>query len=332
MPRKSEGIYEFLLRNGRGVEYYSEFVELNKKQLGKNKMLKLGFYYKIPAKKNNTTNTSTPTQDNTKPTTATTAPVGKSNIIGKTITEPLFGKDKQTFKVESEELKDACFYIVSGHGGPDPGAIGKMGIHHLHEDEYAYDIALRLAKDLMIKGATVRIIIQDAKDGIRDDRILSNSKRETCMGDKIPLSQLSRLKQRTDKINSLYANDKKNFKYCRAIFLHLDSRVKKQRIDVFFYHYGLNPLGTQLAENMRRIFTEKYNEHQPNRGFTGTVSTRNLYVIKNSYPVALFVELGNIQNSFDQQRFVMSSNRQALAKWMALGFLEDFKIQMKKGK
>lgn len=33
----------------------------------------------------------------------------------------------------------------------------------------------------MQEGAEVRIIIQDAKDGIRDEAYLSNSKRETCM-------------------------------------------------------------------------------------------------------------------------------------------------------
>ena len=34
---------------------------------------------------------------------------------------------------------------------------------------------------LMQEGAEVRIIIQDAKDGIRDDSYLSNSKRERTM-------------------------------------------------------------------------------------------------------------------------------------------------------
>lgn len=40
---------------------------------------------------------------------------------------------------------------------------------------------------------------------------------------------------------------------------------------------------------------------------------------------AVFVELGNIQNTFDQRRFVISSNRQALAKWMMEGFIADYK-------
>ena len=30
-------------------------------------------------------------------------------------------------KVTSNRLAGACFYVVSGHGGPDPGAIGKSG-------------------------------------------------------------------------------------------------------------------------------------------------------------------------------------------------------------
>ena len=316
-PNTGEGIYEFLLRNNRSIDYYSAFVELNKKRLGKNNVLKLGFSYILP-----------PKDSLNKDSIATAIP--NKTRIGTTITEPLFGPSQQTFKIESETLKDACFYVVSGHGGPDPGAIGKMGRHHLHEDEYAYDIALRLARHLMIQGAKVHIIIQDAKDGIRDDRILSNSKRETCMGERIPLNHLNRLKQRTDKINSLYEKDKNNYKYCRAIFLHLDSRSQKKRVDVFFYHFGASNKGLELAETMKSNFASKYDKHQPSRGFSGTVSTRNLYVLKNSLPIALFVELGNIQNSFDRQRFLMSSNRQALAKWMSHGFIIDYQNQMKK--
>ncbi|MGL5260988.1 MAG: N-acetylmuramoyl-L-alanine amidase family protein [Bacteroides sp.] len=317
-PKTGEGLYEFLLRNGRSLDYVDEFVKLNKKKLGKNNSLKLGFYYIIPAKDSVGVSSVGSSQPN-KP-----KKVEEESLIGKTITEPLFGPSKQSFKIESEKLKGACFYVVSGHGGPDPGAIGKMGRHHLHEDEYAYDIALRLARDLMKHGAKVHIIIQDAKDGIREDRILSNSKRETCMGARIPLDQLGRLKQRSDKINQLYAQDKKKYKYLRAVFLHIDSRSQRKQVDVFFYHFAESPKGKQLALNMRDMFSAKYDLHQPSRGFTGTVSSRNLYVLKNTHPVALFVELGNIQNNFDQRRIVSSSNRQALAKWMAHGFIDDF--------
>ena len=50
-PKSGEGVYDLLLRNGRGLEYFNEFVELNKKRLGKDNSLKMGIYYIIPAKK-----------------------------------------------------------------------------------------------------------------------------------------------------------------------------------------------------------------------------------------------------------------------------------------
>lgn len=247
--------------------------------------------------------------------------------IGTSYNEPLFGKTQSKGTVKTDKLNGACFYIVSGHGGPDPGAIGRVGKNEMHEDEYAYDVALRLAKSLMAEGAEVRIIIRDSKDGIRDGKYLNNSNRETCMGTAIPLNQLSRLKQRCDKINNLYTTDRKKYSYCRAIFLHVDSRSKKDETDVFFYHNDGSVQGKRLAIRMRDTFDAKYGKHQPGRGFEGTVEPRNLYVLSHTTPVALFVELGNIQNAHDQRRFVLSSNRQALANWLTDGLISDFKAK-----
>ena len=258
--------------------------------------------------------------------------------------ESLFGKKLATYQITSNELSGACFYLVSGHGGPDPGAIGIYQGRQLHEDEYAYDIILRLAqlhrivqtsqwqkemslfpmeRELLTRGAKVHIIIRDKKDGIRDGHILSNSKRETCMGDPIPLNQVERLKQRCKWVDKLFKKDKSNYK--RAIFIHVDSRSKGKQTDVFFYHAPGSSKGKRLANNLHRTFDKKYDKHQPNRGFTGTVSGRNLYVLRNTQPVAVFLELGNIQNKRDQQRLVLQNNRQALAKWIAEGIVTDYK-------
>lgn len=248
-----------------------------------------------------------------------------ATVATKSIIEPLFGKQHQKVSVTGSSLKGACFYVVCGHGGPDPGAIGRVKDIELHEDEYAYDVALRLARNLMAEGAKVYIIIQDAKDGIRDGNYLDNSKRETCMGKAIPLSQIARLKQRCAKINELYRKDRANYKYCRSIFLHIDSRSKGKQTDVYFYHAPNSVNGKRLSTTMKSTFEQKYSKHQPNRGFSGTVSSRNLYVLTNSTPVGVYVELGNIQNTFDQRRLVIGSNRQALAKWLMEGFVADYK-------
>ena len=334
-PKAGEGISSFLLRHNRSPKkYYDDFIELNKQKLGKNNVLKVGVTYVIPpVKKSTTTSAKTTLVKNTGAKNTTSEGAGtkqpsskaKSTKIGTTINEPLFGKQLANVKVTSNRLAGACFYVVSGHGGPDPGAIGKVGRYELHEDEYAYDIALRLARNLMQEGAEVHIIIQDAKDGFRDDSYLSNSKRETCMGDAIPLNQVQRLQQRCDKINALYRKDRKNHSYCRAIFIHIDSRSKGKQTDVFFYYSNKKGDSKRLANNMKDTFESKYDKHQPNRGFSGTVSGRNLYVLSHTTPASVFVELGNIQNTFDQRRLVINSNRQALAKWLMEGFLKDYK-------
>ena len=306
-PRRGAGVSAFLERNKRpGRTYYKEFLKLNEKRLKGKEELRLGVKYVLPPLRNSSASRSAGNRK-------------------RAINEPLFGKGLANVKVTSDRLRGACFYVVSGHGGPDPGAIGKIGRIELHEDEYAYDVALRLARNLMQEGAEVHIIIQDAKDGIRDDRYLSNSKRETCMGAAIPLNQVARLQQRCAKINELYRKDRKNYKYCRAIFLHVDSRSKGHQTDVFFYHSRNKPDSKRLATTMKNTFESKYDKHQPNRGFTGTVSARNLYVLANTSPASVFVELGNIQNTFDQRRFVISSNRQALAKWLMEGFIADYR-------
>ncbi len=331
-PKAGEGISTFLLRHNRSPKkYYNDFIELNKQKLGKNNVLKMGVTYVIPPVKRTTETAGGSTTG--KGTTAEAGRTGtaqqssgaKMSRIGAIINEPLFGKELANVQVTSNRLAGACFYVVSGHGGPDPGAIGRVGKHELHEDEYAYDIALRLARVLMQEGAEVRIIIQDAKDGIRDDTYLSNSKRETCMGNPIPLNQVQRLQQRCDKINSLYQRDRKNYSYCRAIFIHIDSRGKGKQTDVFFYHSNKKAESKRLAKAMKYTFESKYGKHQPNRGFSGTVSGRNLYVLSHTTPASVFVELGNIQNTFDQRRLVINSNRQALAKWLMEGFLKDYK-------
>ena len=237
--------------------------------------------------------------------------------------EPLFGKTLASYPINSRELSGACFYLVGGHGGPDPGAIGTYQGHKLHEDEYAYDIVLRLGRELLMRGAKVHFIIQDKKDGIRNEAVLKNSKRETCMGKEIPLDQVARLKQRARKIDQLFQKDKSGYK--RAIFVHIDSRSKGKQTDVYFYHTPGSKQGKRLANRMKNTLQRKYKQHQPGRGFNGTVSERNLYVLRNTQPAGVYLELGNIRNSRDQQRLVLENNRQALAKWIAEAIVADYK-------
>ena len=312
VAEQGEGIYRLLTRNGLSYsEYNDAFIKLNKDRLGTNNTLLVGVKYLLPDVKTNEVSTGT------RPTTSTSGRIGTVEVHN------IFGPAYKNVEITGNELNGAVYYLVSGHGGPDPGAIGKYGNYSLYEDEYAYDITLRLARNLIQRGATVYMIIIDPNDGIRDESILKPSTNEVCYPNlTIPRNQLERLKQRVDAVNNLYNKNRNAFQ--RMICIHVDSRSRGENIDVFFYHDRRSTTGEKAAKILQKTFQDKYNVNQPGRGYKGTVSTRGLYELRNSYPVAVYIELGNINHQRDQQRFVNVSNRQALANWLRDGLITDF--------
>lgn len=303
VAKKGDGIYSMLRENGLQTSDYQAFVELNKDRLGKDNTLIAGRKYKLPA------NLNQPAANQ----------AGKNSKVHK-----VFGPKYQNVAVKDQQLRGATFYLKSGHGGPDPGAIGKYNNRSLCEDEYAYDVILRLGRNLIEHGATVYFIVIDPNDGIRDEQFLKADKDEVCYPNQtIPLNQVQRLKQRTAAVNNLYNKNKSGFH--RMISIHVDARNKGQNVDVFFYHDEKSKKGARSAKILKDKFEEKYRQHQPGRGYRGTVSSRNLYVVKNSIPVSVYIELGNIHHQRDQQRIINPNNRQAMANWLTEGLIEDFK-------
>ncbi|MCC9165611.1 N-acetylmuramoyl-L-alanine amidase family protein [Pontibacter harenae] len=307
-----DGVFTLLRRHGLNPsEHINSFLELNQENIGKDKSLFAGRTYLLPMAS-----------------TGTTAKAGSSNSHSRrVIEEPLFGPKYSRVVVKDQQLSGAVYYLSAGHGGPDPGAVGNYGPYSLSEDEYAYDVSIRLARNLMEHGATVYMIIQDPDDGIRDESILKMDRDEiNYPNEAIALNQTERLRQRTRAINGLYAKHKGA--YQRMLAIHVDSRSKSQNIDVFFYHHQNSSLGQKMANHIHQTFTSKYRRYQPNREYSGSVSHRsNLYVIKYTHPPTVFIELGNIRNDLDQRRFVISDNRQALANWIAEGIISDYRAR-----
>lgn len=239
---------------------------------------------------------------------------------------PIFGKKYENTPLSSRRLKGKVFYIVSGHGGPDPGARGKRGGHTLCEDEYAYDVSLRLLRLLISHGASAYMIVRDKNDGIRDEDYLLCDKDEKTWGDlSIPVDQKERLQQRCDLINELTErNLQAGIKDQTLVEIHVDSRSELARTDVFFYYRPESEPSHLLALHIQRTFMEKYRLAQGQRLFNGTVSARYLYMLRETItPRAVYIELGNIQNGWDQQRLVIRNNRQAVANWLCHALLEN---------
>ncbi|WP_041801791.1 N-acetylmuramoyl-L-alanine amidase family protein [Flagellimonas ruestringensis] len=302
--QEGDGIYSLLRRHGVSpTKHYNKFVTLNTEDLGEDESLLMGRSYILPD----------------------TLATKKVVEIDQGITYPIFGDDFKKVDAVSKRLDNTVYYLISGHGGPDPGAVERYRGKLISEDEYAYDVTLRLARELISHGAEVNLIVEDENDGIRDSRVLELDTDETVNSEAIPLSQLERLKQRSKAVNDLYL--KNSGKYQRLLVTHVDSRGEGTNIDVFFYHHEKSKNGKKLAESIHQTFFRKYKKFQPNRLYNGTFMERSsLYMVKNTLPAMAYIEIGNIRNRKDQRRILDPDNRQALAKWISEGILLDYEF------
>jgi N-acetylmuramoyl-L-alanine amidase len=232
----------------------------------------------------------------------------------------IFGKKYQDVEQVDRTLKGKVFYVEGGHGGPDPGAEAKVGGRTLCEDEYAYDVSLRVARELIKHGAVVYIINRDPTDGIRDGEFLICDRDELTYPDiKVARNHKERLTQRSDAVNLLYeANKKKGVTDQRMIVIHVDSRGVSQQTDTFLYYQNGNEESHKIAKRMQKTLEEKYARY---RDYKGTLTTRDLHMLRECKPTTIYVELGNIRNEFDRKRLMIKNNRQAIAAWLAEGFM-----------
>ena len=255
-------------------------------------------------------------------------PNEKPKITASSNSFPIFGAKYQKVNKISQKLTGKVFYIIGGHGGPDPGAVGKRGNHKLCEDEYGYDVALRLAHKLIANGAIAHIILRDPNDGIRDEKFLKCDSDEIYLGKKKVLrSQIPRLKQRVNIVNDLFLTYKKRGVSNRnqvALMLHIDSRNTKSRTDVFFYHAPEAKESKKIANQLYNTFKAKYKKFQATKNYKGSVTSRDLYVLMNLKSRAVYLELANIRNASDQKRLILSENRDALAKWITDGLIDYY--------
>lgn len=233
---------------------------------------------------------------------------------------PIFFNDENKAK-KSRLLAGKVFYVDAGHGGPDPGAQNRRWKNTLCEDEYAYDVSIRLAKKLLENGATVYMLTRDPNDGIRNGDYLPCDKDELHYpATKIPLGQKSRLAQRASIVNQLYKkHNREGIKFQRLICIHVDSRSHREQTDVFFYYKSGSDASENLAISMQNTFAFNYPK---GRGYAGEVSRRDLFMLRETRPTSVYVELGNLKNEKDLKRLLIVQNREALADWLYEGLIK----------
>lgn len=319
---KGDGIYSLLRSNGLDPKtYLKTFIELNRENLNSENGLFVGRTYLLPTVEEKVVK---PDEEVVQPDSVDLSTQKATEILEKR-EYAIFGSKYSTVYIESKKLEGAVFYLIAGHGGPDPGAVETYNGTLITEDEYAYDVTLRLARKLIAHGALVYLIIRDPNDGIRDERILKVDHDEVNYPEKtIPRNHTLRLKQRAESVNALYEKNKK-YTYQRLIETHVDSRSKGENIDVFFYYHEASKNGKRLAENIQNTFKQKYARYQPKRTYSGTIEPRSeLYIIKNTKPAVLYIEIGNLKSTKDQRRILDYENRDAMAKWIVEGVILDY--------
>ena len=332
IAKQGDGIYKILRENGyEAKDYYHKFLEINKDKIQLEDQLILGETYILPEK-----------HDTIKPehiVVIDTVPAlcvkPDSTAVSDSVTVciPALNKEKMpqtkmdlriADTIKGTALKGAIFYLIAGHGGPDPGATSYVDGVMISEDEYAYDITLRLARCIEEQSGKVYMIIDDPDDGIRSGKILKIDYDEYYYpGLGISRDKTQRLVERAEAVNKLYYENK-TVKYQRVVEIHLDSRDSNRRVDAFFYYCHGSSKGKKMAEAMYNVFRQKYAKFQPNRGYYGTVEERNLLVIRSVIPPAVLMETGNIQNERDRKRLLDANNRQAMAKWLCEALVKDY--------
>ena len=318
---QGDGIYKILRENGyEAKDYYHKFLELNKDKIQQEDQLILGETYFLPRIEVDSLPERTIVIDTIHVASDSVKVLPKNPVD----VAPAKIELRIADTIKGTSLKGAVYYLIAGHGGPDPGATSYVDGVLISEDEYAYDITLRLAKCIEEQSGKVYMIIDDPDDGIRNDRILKIDYDEYCYPDfGISRDKNQRLLERADAVNKLYYQNK-TAKYQRVVEIHIDSRASDQSIDAFFYFCPGSEKGKALAESMYNVFKQKYAKYQPNRGYFGSVSVRNLLVMRSVIPPEAFVEVGNLQNERDRKRLLNASNRQALANWLAEALKNDY--------
>ena len=120
------------------MRHYGHFVDLNQDNLRDSMHLYEGREYIIP-----------PVPADTVPIAETVAKKATEiKSVSNILNDDIFGKDYASTEIKSNKLQGAIYYLISGHGGPDPGAIEKYEGKIIAEDEYAYDIHFPWGKDL----------------------------------------------------------------------------------------------------------------------------------------------------------------------------------------
>ena len=213
-----------------------------------------------------------------------------------------------------DDLYGTVVVIDPGHGGQDPGSHGVFDGDAVYEDEYTYDVALRL-RDLIKKEQGIAVLTtEDPEDRVREwhpSRVFPPDQSEVFALDK------TRVRARTVGMRKrlAYANQiKRRYPKHRVVFIAIHFDVVGRRKDVVGVQVITPRRECPLAAALAKEFDERMRSEHP-IAVVGR-EARNLYILNgsNSIKEKVLIELGNFNNPGDLWRIRNPEIRQDYAK------------------
>jgi len=193
-----------------------------------------------------------------------------------------WGFSRQDEKIWSWTLGNRVVVIDAGHGGVDPGAVGKSMVL---EKDVTLAVSKRLQVLIQQSGAKTIMVREDDSD-LGTSQALLKRKRED-LAQRIQLA----LNTQAEVYISIHANS------------FPDAKLKGAQT---FYHSD-SPDGKLLAQSIQQELNSMTNSKRVIKG------NQDIYVLKKAHQAAVTVELGFLSNLEEEQLLTTPEYQQKLA-------------------
>lgn len=194
-------------------------------------------------------------------------------------------------------ITDKVIAIDAGHGGIDPGAIGKQGVK---EDEVNLQIALKLRKLIEENGGVV-ILTRNDGEGLytEESRTIRDKKNEDLRNRRIEVN-----KSQPDVLLSIHLNSFPQSQYYGAQTFYKAGCEKSKNLAFI------------IQEELKNVL-DKNNKRVPQ-------SRDNVYIIRESEAPAVLIECGFLSNPQEEMKLNDPKYQEKIAWGIYIGVMRYF--------